>query len=133
MTIKMPPPSGLGAAGRELWEQIATQLADDGLTLDSREARFLRDACFQADDLARIEAELDGAELTVRGSQGQPVANSLLSEATRARTTIATLLARLELTDPAVAASTGRGSRTTSTSARRAAMIRHHGAAGMGA
>src|SRR5439155_60289 len=82
------------------------------------ERRWLRDACAEADQLARIEAALDGADLQVRGSQGQPVPNGLLGEATRARTTIATLLARLGLDDPAHAAGRGRGSRTTATSPR---------------
>jgi hypothetical protein len=132
MTNKIKPPSRLGAAGRELWSAIVAQVADDGLVLDARELRWLRDACAQADALARIEAAFDGAPLEVVGSTGQPRANPLIAEATRSRSTIAALLARLHLDDPAFDG-TGRGSRTTSTSARRAALVRHHGTDGIGA
>lgn len=119
-------PAGLGKAGRALWRDIARQIADDGLVLDARELRWLRDACFEADQLAVLEAELAGAALVVKGSQNQPVAHPLIGEARRCRVTIAGLLARIGLEDPNASVGSGRGSRTTSESARAAAMTRHH-------
>lgn len=128
MVVKArPAPKGLGPAGRALWREIAAQVAADGLQLDARERRLLRDACAEADALEAVEAALDGARLMVRGSQGQDVAHPLLGEARRSRATIAQLLGRIGLEDPGVG-DTGRGSRTTSTAARAAALHRHHGA-----
>ncbi|QFU97883.1 hypothetical protein KDY119_01389 [Luteimicrobium xylanilyticum] len=75
--------------------------------------------------LADIDVALIDAPMVVRGAQGQLVAHPLLSEARRSRAQIATLLGKIGLEDPAVA--TGRGGRTTSTSARRAALARHYG------
>jgi hypothetical protein len=117
-------PAGLGAAGRGLWREINAQVVDDGLELDARERRWLLLACCEADQLARVEQALDDADLVVKGSMGQPVANSLLGEATRGRQVIAGLLARLRIDDP-LAVGVGRGSRTTPTAARAAAFARH--------
>lgn len=125
------PPRGLGDAGKALWKAIQEQIVADGLVLDARESRWLRDACAEADQLARIESALADAPLEVRGSQGQPVPNGLLGEATRCRTTIAGLLARIGLDDPATAAKPGRPvGAAASLAARRAALTRHHGSRG---
>jgi hypothetical protein len=132
MTTKITPPTGIGHAGGTLWIAIVGQAAEDGLALDARELRWLRDAAAEADQLARIEAALAGAELEVIGSTGQPRAHPMLAEASRSRSIIAALLGRLGLVDPADARP-GSGSRTTSASARRAALIRHHGGRGLGA
>jgi hypothetical protein len=53
------------------------------------------------------------------------VAHPLIGEARRSRTTIHSLLKQIGLEDPGAAAPVGRGGRTTSTSARHAAMTRH--------
>src|SRR5439155_982700 len=121
-------PAELGAAGRRLWSAIARQVASDGLELDARELEWLRGAGVEADMLATIEAALVGAPMTVRGAQGQLVAHPLLSEARRSRAQIAALLGKIGLEDPLAAV--GRGGRTTSTSARHAAMTRHGSAVG---
>lgn len=122
-------PRDLDASGRALWRSIAAQIASDGLVFDPKELRTLADACHEADQLASIEEALKDAPMLMRGAQGQQVANPLLSEARRSRQTINTLLKALPLEDPATAsAGAGRGSRTTSTQARTAAITRHHGA-----
>lgn len=117
-------PRDLGSGGRRLWREIAAQVASDGLEMDARELELLRSACREADMLAEIEAALVDQPMTVRGAQGQMVAHPLLGEARRSRQTIASLLKQIGLQDPAEV-KRGSGSRTTSTSARAAAFIRH--------
>lgn len=126
MAAKLAPPRGLGDAGKALWRAITGQLEGDGLTPDARESIWLELAAREADQLATIESALAGEALIVRGSRGQDVSHPLLAEARSSRQTIAALLARVGLEDPASVV-VGRGSRTTSTSARRAAHVRHHG------
>jgi hypothetical protein len=92
--------------------------------MDRRELELLRSACAEADMLAQITAELEGEPMTVRGAQGQLVAHPLLGEARRSRTTVHSLLKQIGLDDPAEE-KPGRGSRTTSTTARAAAMARY--------
>jgi hypothetical protein len=131
MAAKKPhTPSNLRESGASLWRSIVTQVSADGLVLDARELRWLHDACDEADQLAALMTALVDAQLTVLGSQRQPVANPLIGEARRCRVTIAGLLARVGLEDPAADSGTGRGSRTTSTSARGAAFSRHYGNVG---
>jgi hypothetical protein len=128
MAAKKPrTPSNLRESGSSLWRSIVNQVSADGLVLDARELRWLHDACDEADQLAALMVALADAPLTVLGSQRQPVANPLIGEARRCRVTIAGLLARVGLEDPEAAAGSGRGSRTTSTAARRAALTRHYG------
>lgn len=125
MVNKARPPAGIGKAGKALWNSIAGQVADDGLILDVRELRLLRDACSSADDLARLEAELAAADLVVKGSQGQPVVNGLFGEVRACRAQIATLLKQISLTDEDAGGS--RGGLPTTQAARAAANQRHHG------
>lgn len=124
-----PVPTGLGAEGRALWRDVAGQVAQDGLELDARERRWLRDACAEADLIATLSNGLDGAPLLVRGSQGQDVAHPLIAEVRQHREALGRLLARLRLDEPDDAAQVGRGSRTTSWAARSAALTRHGRAA----
>lgn len=126
------PAPPLGAAGRALWKTLAAQVAADGLVFDARELECLRQACATADDLARIEAVLaDDDRLVVKGSQGQPVAHPMLSEARACRQQIAALLARLDLSVPEETAPKVRGPR--SVQARRAANARWQGRGSRGA
>lgn len=128
MTDIKPPaaPRELGAAGRALWRDIVTQMAEDGLLPDRRERRYLLLACSEQDQLEGLQAELVGLRSIVKGSQGQDVANPLIAECRRSRTFIATMLARVELFDSTGSGKgTGAGSRTSSTQARAAAFARH--------
>ena len=120
-------PAVLGDAGRALWEPLSEQLAEDGLVLDAREVALLTAACRTADDLARVERVLaEDDRLLVKGSQGQPVAHPMLSEARACRQQIASLLARLDLGVPSEdGVSVSRGPR--SVQARRAANARWKG------
>lgn len=129
MTKAIPVPTSLRGAGRTLWRDIAKQWAEDGLTPDARERRLLADACREADIAGALDEEINTAlstgQMVVKGSQGQPVSHPLLSEARASRTAIRVTLAKLGFQDPAEAEPTGRGGRTTSTSARAAAFVRH--------
>lgn len=120
-------PKNLAAEGRTLWRAIASQVAEDGLKLDQRELKLLEAACREQDMLARIEAALVDAPLTVKGAQAQLVSHPLIGEARRSRSQIASLLKAIGLDDPGVGAGGGRGSRTTSVSARAAANARYYG------
>jgi hypothetical protein len=111
-----------------LWRSIAKHWADDGLAPDARELRLLADACAEADMLATLEValagEVEAGRLIVKGSQGQPVTNSLVEQCRASRRQVAILLGKLGMDEPAAARS-GRGSRTTSPQARAAAFARH--------
>lgn len=87
----------------------------------------MESACREQDMLAQIELALVDAPLTVKGAQSQLVAHPLIGEARRSRAQIASLLKAISLEDPSLAAGSGRGSRTTSTAARSAALTRHYG------
>lgn len=119
--VENGPPDGLGAAGADLWAQIASDLDGRDLDLDARERRWLLDACAEADVVALLSAGLSGAPLMVRGSQGQDVINPLICEIRQHREALARLLARLKLDD---AAEAGQQHRYTSSTARDAAYKR---------
>lgn len=89
-------PKDLSANGRALWRDVATSYQ---LRVD--EYRVLEDACREADLIDDLQIEAKGAERVVRGSQGQPVINPLISELRQHRSTLASLLRQLKLPDPA--------------------------------
>ncbi len=120
-------PAGLGKAGAALWRSMIGQLQVDGLVPDAREVEWLTLACLERDQLAQLMAALAGQPLTVLGSARQMVAHPLVAECRSSRTTVAGLLARVGLEDPLAVEKSGSGSRTTSSSARKAALARHHG------
>lgn len=124
----VPAPAGLGPAGKRLWRGVAAQAARDVSALDGRELLWLGLAAAEADALALIEAALAGQPRMVLGAQGQLAAHPLVAEARRSRAAIAAWLRLLDLLGP-VEGREGRGSRTTSVSARAAANRRHFGAA----
>lgn len=87
-------PDGLSEAGAGLWREVTS-------TWDLRpdERRVLLDACREADLIDRLEVEMRDAPLTVRGSQGQPVAAPAVGELRQHRGTMAALLRQLHLPD----------------------------------
>ena len=87
-------PDDLGAAGRDLWVEITSSYR-----LRPDELRILREACYEADLLDRIKAQLAGAPLTVRGSQGQEVAHPLVQEVRQHGQVMKAHLAALKLPD----------------------------------
>lgn len=107
-------PAKLGTKAAKVWRDVTASYE-----LRSDELRVLEDACREIDLVERLEDDLAGAELTVRGSQGQPVANPLVQEIRQHRTVIARLLGTLKLPEAESAPSGAR-----SASARDAANAR---------
>jgi hypothetical protein len=63
-------------AGAALWHSFA-----DVLDMNAAETEALRQACFTADELARIHLLLSKTNPLIKGSMGQPRINPLLAEA----------------------------------------------------
>jgi len=91
---KRTPPTKLGPRARKLWNELTVTYE-----LRPDELRILEDACREIDLIDRLEAELVVGEMVVAGSQGQPVANPLVSEIRQHRSTLQRLLGSLKLPD----------------------------------
>lgn len=89
-----PAPTGLGERAERLWSDVVSCY-----DLRADELRVLEDACREADLIDVLERELVDADMIVRGSQGQPVANPLVSEIRQHRGTLQRLLGSLKLPD----------------------------------
>ena len=94
MARNYPAPAGLQASGEALWEDI-TALYD----LRPDELRVLEAACREVDLIERLDEQLVGADLVVKGSQGQPVANPLVQELRQHRSALRACLKQLALPD----------------------------------
>lgn len=92
---KPKKPEGLADAGAALWKSIA----DAQYELRADELRVLEDACRTADLIEDLRLEALDAQRIVKGSQGQPVINPLISELRQYRSTLASLLRQLHLPD----------------------------------
>lgn len=87
-------PAGLGAAGSELWDSVSSKYK-----LRPDEWRMLIDAVREADIVERLEHELEGSPLMVKGSQGQLVPSPLLTEVRQHRLALSSLLKGMKLPD----------------------------------
>lgn len=96
---KMRAPSGMGERSLRLWHAVA-----DKYELRPDEYRLLEDVCRQAAIVDRLERELVGAPMIMRGSMGQAVANPLLTEIRQHRASVASLFRQLGLPDDEVEA-----------------------------
>lgn len=94
--MAIPAPKGLKTAGRKLWKATV-----ESFELRQDEQEVLRAVCAEADLIARMEEELAGAPLTVKGSMGQLVPHPLVTELRQHRATMATLLRGMKLPDEA--------------------------------
>lgn len=87
-------PVGLKTAGMFLWDKTTANYS-----LRADELLLLEQACREADLIADIQDAMRFDSLTVEGSQGQVVANPLLSEIRQHRMLYSQLLGRLNLPD----------------------------------
>lgn len=97
--MNVPAPKGLQSRGRKIWKEIISKYE---LRFD--ELDTLEDICREVDLIDRLEADLENAPLTVKGSQGQDVSNPLVSEIRQHRATKKSLWASLKLPDEGGAA-----------------------------
>lgn len=92
--MKVSAPRGLEAKGKRIWKEVTKNYE-----LRTDELDILEDICRESDLIDRLEKDLEGADLMVRGSQGQDVANPLVSEVRQHRATKKSLWASLKLPD----------------------------------
>jgi len=91
---KVAAPKGLEAKGRKLWRETT-----GAYELRADELDTLEDICREADLIDRLEEALAGSDLIVQGSQGQDVANPIISEIRQHRATKKSLWASMKLPD----------------------------------
>lgn len=92
-----PPPlprETLGTRGSAFWNDVAEEW-----DLRPDELEILGAACRTLDLIQSMEQELEGQPRTVRGSQGQPVINPLVSELRFYRAALASHLRALRIPD----------------------------------
>lgn len=85
-------PSGLKATGKRLWAQVT-----NGLTFRPDELAILDQACRVADQVAALERVLAKSKSMIPGSTGQQVLHPAIAELRLQRSTLSTLLARLDI------------------------------------
>lgn len=90
------PPKGLQAPGRALWRAVLDDLGEQ-FELTGRELSVLAMAARQRDEIARVEAALDGDGIVTRGSKGQPRLNGALGELRQMRLACSRLLGELDV------------------------------------
>lgn len=90
MDIKAPV--GLKSRGKRMWTAVSGKYE-----LRWDELDILEDICREIDMIDALEKELKGAPLTVRGSQGQEVANPMIGELRQHRATKKSLWAAMKL------------------------------------
>ena len=73
MTTIDSPPAGLRAAGRALWKGVLAEHV-----CEAGDAALLVSVCKLADECVRMEKELAGSPMVVRGSTGQLAPHPLL-------------------------------------------------------
>lgn len=112
--VKSTRPANLGAEATQVWDEITGTYR-----LRPDELRILEEACREIELVDRLEEALKDADLVVRGSQGQPVANPLVQEVRQHRQVVKSLLGSLKLPDE-----DGRQQESRSASARAAANAR---------
>ena len=91
-------PKGLGAIGKRLWKVILDDVPEEA-ELDARELEILTTACRQADMIGQLETALKSDGVMVRGAQGQPRLNAVVTELRQSRIALARLLGELGFED----------------------------------
>jgi hypothetical protein len=89
---------GLGARGREFWDEQQKQLE-----FDPHEAQVLLEACRILDTIESLSEAIGADGVMVVGSQGQPVLNGAVAELRQQQAALARLIIQLNLDAPDVA------------------------------
>ena len=135
-TQRPPAPNTLDAPGKQLWGAVHSDLGD-AFELTAKELALLALACRQRDEIARVEAALDGDGVVIAGSKGQPRLNGALAELRQMRLAVAKLLGELDVPgqeDTPTRAGTARSQRASHAArARWAEVERRKGTASHGA
>ncbi len=93
MTARKPaPPPDLARRGAAFWRATVAVFA-----LNESESRLLHECCRIIDELDQLRAAIVADGVTVKGSQGQPVAHPALAAASSHRALLGRLLAQLNL------------------------------------
>lgn len=92
MATKPKAPKNLRERGRRTWDNVTSKYE---LRFD--ELDILEDVCREIDLIDSLEESLEGAPQTVRGSQGQEVANPLITELRQHRSTKKALWGAIKL------------------------------------
>lgn len=95
-SVNKPPqtPKGLSPRGRKLWRDTLTRYE---LRVD--EVALLHESCRVLGQIDFLAMQLDGAQLIVKGSMGQPAPHPLLAELRGCRALFAQLVRQLKLPD----------------------------------
>ncbi len=91
-THKPAPPPDLARRGSAFWRATVAVFE-----LNDSESRLLHESCRIIDELDQLRAAIVAAGVTVKGSQGQPVAHPALAAASSHRGLLGRLLAQLNL------------------------------------
>lgn len=87
-------PPGLGERGSTFWDTVL-----DTYELGLGEVELLREVCRSLDLCDELTAQIERDGLVVRGSEGQPRANPLVTQLTAARRLLSLQIAQLQLPD----------------------------------
>lgn len=119
MTARPRTPRGLAAGGARLWRDVVAvyELRPDEVVLLEKAARTV-------DDLAGLEAAMDGEPLTTVGSAGQLRAHPLLAELRGMRLVLSSLVRQLGLPDAVSGTRAAEQATSRSSNARAAARAR---------
>ena len=91
-------PSELGTAGRKLWRDICTKMAESDTQPDARERQILLlSACILRQREAELAELLKTEPMFTEGSKGQLVMHPAIVEARDAANEIAVLLCKIDL------------------------------------
>ncbi|MHA3723463.1 hypothetical protein ACXR2T_06250 [Leucobacter sp. HY1910] len=88
----VPPPEYLGVRGAAFW--VAQQAAYEW---DEHDSQVLVEACRTLDTIDALAAAIEHDGVMLAGSQGQPVLNGAVAELRQQQTSLARLLAALDL------------------------------------
>ena len=88
-------PPDLGEAGKALWDDMHTLIAQDDHKFDEKDVTLLTLACRQMDDVLVLQEALKSEGVITVGSTGQPVLSGIVRELRNQRESVARLLKQI--------------------------------------